>query len=166
MALKLSHLLWSPHTPVRIFDPFNFRILALRFLKTISPSSRALAQAVSHPPVIAEARVRSQANPRETCSGQSGIGAAFFAGHCGFPVSTIPWTTQNHSFVYNLSYKSRNLQRPYCFLKQSVTGKVSQTLPFLPRILSTNPPYSITRLSRRYIKLATDSIFKQYTSNT
>jgi hypothetical protein len=53
-------------------------------------SGRAMAQAVSHRPLTAEARVRSQVSPCGVCGGQSGTGTGF-SPSCRFsPVNFIP----------------------------------------------------------------------------
>jgi hypothetical protein len=44
------------------------------------------AQAVSCPPFIAEARVRSQVSPCEVCGGRSGTGTVVFSEFFGFPL--------------------------------------------------------------------------------
>jgi hypothetical protein len=49
-------------------------------------SGRAMAQAVSHQPLTAEARV----NPCEICGGQSCIGTSFSLSSSVSPVSIIP----------------------------------------------------------------------------
>jgi hypothetical protein len=51
---------------------------------------RGMAQAVSHRPFTAEARVRSRLSPCEVCGGQSGTGTDF-SPICRFsPVNFIP----------------------------------------------------------------------------
>jgi hypothetical protein len=53
-------------------------------------NGRAMAQAVSHRPLTAEARVRSRVSPCEICGGQSGTGTGF-SQSCRFPpVNFIP----------------------------------------------------------------------------
>jgi hypothetical protein len=53
-------------------------------------NGRAIAQAISRWPVIAEDRVRSQISPCEFYGGQSGIGTGFCPSSSGFRVNIIP----------------------------------------------------------------------------
>jgi hypothetical protein len=54
------------------------------------PCGRAMAQAISHPPPTAEARVRSRVIPCGICGGQNGTGT-------GFSLSTSVFPSQFHS---------------------------------------------------------------------
>jgi hypothetical protein len=60
--------------------------------EVVEEEGRAMTQAVSRRSFTAEARVRSQADPCEICSGQSGSGTGFSPGTSAFPC-------QHHSSI-------------------------------------------------------------------
>jgi len=62
--------------------------------------SRAVAQAVSHQPLVTEACVWSQASPLGIYGGQSGMGQAFLWVFLFSAVSTSPPLLHAHSFIY------------------------------------------------------------------
>jgi hypothetical protein len=69
---------WLSHKPPLHFAKKNM-------LKVMRELGRAMAQAVSHRPLTAEARVRARVNPCGICGGQSGTGIGFSPSSSFFP---------------------------------------------------------------------------------
>ena len=61
---------------------------------------RAMAQAVGHRPLTAEARVRFQASPRGICGGQSRLGQVLLRVFLSSPIIIIPKMLHTHSFIF------------------------------------------------------------------
>jgi hypothetical protein len=82
---QMSSLQWFVFQCHSFLDPVLSSFPACFVLQKNRHLGRAMAQALSHRPLTAEARVRSRVSPCGICGGQSGTGTGFSPSTSGFP---------------------------------------------------------------------------------